>query len=348
MKSNYKYALLLIVPFLASCAGIRYMSIETREPAQITLPSNVRTVLVVNNVAEQPEDIGHTIKKLGKNEIEKIKASADSVAIYYTEALSQFLGEEEYFDDVLYDSRMLRRDNNFWLEQPLLPEVMIEMRNESGADAIISLDKLIMQTNRTDHFYQEGYIYGEMKGSIQSIMRVYLPTMDGQIPSVQYNDSLKWEGYDIRDGRAYAELVLPTQEEAMKELAVYAAEKMTKVFSPHWEFQERWLYTSVKSTMREADLYAKNNQWTEALALWEPQYDRERSKTNKAKIAHNIAVGYEMLNEMETAVQWADMAHELMLASSSPSSLDLKRTLLYKNEITRRADTSNKLDMQNE
>lgn len=348
MRKIYAYIVLLLLPLMGSCAGIRYMTIETREPAQVTLPAGVRKVLIVSNVAQQPNDIGHNIKRIGKDKFDKTTASSDSVAIYYTEALAQFLGEEEYFDDVLYSDRQLRRDNNFWLEQPLQPEVMIEMKNESGVDAIISLDKLVMQTNRTDHFHQEGYIYGDISGKIQSVIRVYLPTMDGQIPAVQFNDSLKWEGYDISDGRAYAELILPTQEDAMKELAVYAAERMTKVFSAHWEFQDRWLYTSVKSKMREADLYAKNHQWEEAIPIWESVFNRERNKNNRAKTAHNIAVGYEMLDDMEQAVKWANTAFDLMMESTTSSSLDFRRSTIYKSEILRRADASNKLDMQSE
>lgn len=329
-----------------SCAGIRYMTIETREPARVTLPSQIKSVLIVNNVPQQPDEIGHNIKKLGKNNYDKISASSDSIAIFYTEALAQFLDEEQYFDETQYSNKQLRRDNNIWLEQPLQPETMIEMRKESGADAIISLDKLILQTYRTDHFYQEGYIYGDLNGRIQSTIRIYLPTLEGEIPSIQYNDSLKWEGYDIKDGRAYADFILPTAEEAMKELAIYAAEKMTKVFVPHWEFQDRWLYTSFKSKMREADLYTKSNQWADAIIIWKLIFEKEKDKVNKAKIAHNIAVGYEMLDEMNNSLQWADVAYELMSASTLPTSLDLRRTLIYKNEISRRTDSSNKLNMQ--
>ncbi len=38
--------------------------------------------------------------------------------------------------------------------------------------------------------------------------------------------------FDIQDERAYAELMIPTREEAMKRLAVRAAEKMSYVLLP--------------------------------------------------------------------------------------------------------------------
>lgn len=348
MKPKHLYiTLLLILPLLGSCAGIRYMSIETREPAQIILPSAIKSILVVNNVVQQPDEIGHELKKIGKSSSDRIKASSDSIAIHYTEALAQFLSEEEYFENVFYQSEALRKDNNFWQEQPLSPERMIELRNESGTDAILSLDKLIINTNRTDHFYQEGYIYGDMSARIQSVIRVYLPTMDGKMPMVQFSDSLAWEGYDINNGRGYASFILPSQEEAMKDVVIYAAEKMTKAFSPHWEFQDRWIYTSMNSKMREADLYANDHKWAEAIELWQTSFNVEKKKYNKAKMAHNIAVGYEMLDNMQEALKWATTANELMIDSKSDDSLERRRSLLYKNEIVRRMDTSNKIDMQN-
>ncbi len=344
---NGNILIILSVILLSSCSGIRYMNIETREPAKVTLPTYIKSVLVVNNVLPQPDNVGHRHKKLGYKSLEDITASSDSIAIYYTEALSQFLSEEGYFENVQYHNEPIRKDNDYWRENALDPEVMIRLRVESGADAIISLDKLIIQTVRTDQFKQEGYAYADITAKVQSIIRVYLPSLDGSIPAVQYNDSLVWEGFDIKDGRAHAEFILPTTEDAMKELAVYAAEKMTKVFSPHWEFQNRWLYTPLSSKMREGEVFAKNNQWLEAISKWDDYYDKEKDKVAKARAAHNIALAYEMLDDMESALNWATIADDLMSNATSPTSLDRRRSILYKNEIIRRSDTTNKLDMQN-
>ncbi len=332
--------------FFSNCAGIQYMSIETREPAQVTLPSEVKSVLVINNVVRQPDEIGHNVKRLGKNHSDRVKVSADSVAIFYTEALSQFLGEEEYFNAVRYYQKPLRSDNDFWQEVPISPETMRELRNATATDAIISLDKLILQTDRTDFFQQEGYKYAGLVGKIHSVIRVYLPSMEGKIPMVQFTDSMKWEGYDIHDGRAYADLIVPSQEEAMKQLAVSAAEKMTKVFSPHWENQDRWYYTPMSSKMREGEVFAKSNQWLNAIEKWNESYIKEKSKLNQAKAAHNMALGYEMLDDMDNAYKWAALAADLFQESTASGSLERRRSLLFKNEIERRKDTSNKLNMQ--
>lgn len=322
------------------------MTVETREPAQITLPDHVKSVIVVNNVVQQPDDIGHNNKLLGRTDVQRVEASADSVAVYYTEALSQFLQEEEYFTSVLYFKDPLRDDENFFQEQPIAPATMNEIRSKTGADAIISLDKLVLQTDKREHYRQQGYSYADMTGKVHSILRVYMPTMEGRIPAVQYTDSLRWEGFDIQDGNAYAELMLPSRQEAMKQLVVQAAEKMTYVFSPHWVMQDRWYYTATNSLMREAENFAKGAQWQNALEKWEVYYNSTGSQQNKAKAATNIALAYEMLDNMEKAYEWATISNDLFTKTTAANSLERRRSLLYKNEIDRRRDTSNKLNMQ--
>ena len=47
---------------------------------------------------------------------------------------------------------------------------------------------------------------------------------------MHYEDSLRWEGFDIQDNRVYSDAMIPSREEAMKILAVQAADKMSQVF----------------------------------------------------------------------------------------------------------------------
>lgn len=340
---HYIFPLIL---FMSSCAGIQYMTVETQEPAQLTLPENIRSLLIVDNVVQQPDEVGHRKKPLGKKEFEPIKVSADSISVYYTEALTQFLSEEHYFDTVILYNKPLRADTNFWEENPIMPEKMNELRKVTETDAIVSLDKLMLQTEWSDLFMQEGYIFATMTGKIHSILRVYMPTLEGKIPAIHFTDSLRWEGFDIRDNMAYANLIIPTPEEGMKQLAVYAAEKMVNVFVPHWEIQNRWYYTLNNKLMRDGEAYAKSADWTKAILKWQTFYNTEKNKLKKAKAASNIALAYEMLGEMDKAFEWITWSLYLFEESLSPNSLDRRRAELYKNEIKRRRDQAVQLNMQ--
>lgn len=346
MKKISHYILFSIIGILlSSCSGLKYLTVETLEPAQVNLPDNILRVAVVNNVVQQPDEIGHDLIKLGSNSTEREKASSDSIAIFYTEALTQFLDEADYYQRVTYYSKPLREDSDFFMEKPLSPERMNEIKSETRSDAVISLDKLIIETNKREHFRQFGSTYADLKGKIYSIIRVYLPTMNGKIPAVQYTDSLYWEGFDLQDNIMFTEVKLPSREEAMKLLAIHAAEKMSNVFAPHWEMQDRWYYTMQNKYMREGETYAKVADWNNAIIKWESFYNLQSNKTSKAKAASNIALAYEMLDNMVEAFEWAKEANKLFNESTSPNSLERRRSQLYMNEIERRRSNSNRIDL---
>ncbi len=344
---NIKLFLYLLIgaTLVTGCAGIKTLTIQTQEPAQVTLPTNVSKLLIVDNVVGQPYDIGHSKKKIGRS-AEKVSVRTDSLSIIFTEALAQFLNEEGFYDEVMLHNKPMRNDKEYWSEKPLTPETMLELKKSSGADAIVSLDKILVASEWEDLFVQEGYPYAKLSGKIRSTLRVYLPTLEGQIPTVQYIDSLYWEGFDISDGRAYAEFVIPHAESALKELAAYAADKMTYVLTPHWVTQERWYYTMSSSTMQEAEAFVAQAKWKEAIAKWDSFYNSAKNKADKAKAASNIAMGYEMLDDIETARDWVLIAQKLFEEGTPANSIERKRISIYKTEIERRLDNTNKLNMQ--
>lgn len=330
---------------LSSCAGIKTLTIQTYEPPQVILPDNIESLLIIDNTAPQPADIGHLKKKLGRKNYEKISVNTDSLSIIFTEALTQFLNEEDFFKNVKLYNKPLRSDNEYWSEKPISPERMLSLTKESAVDAIVTLDKLLTSTEWQDQFIQEGYPYASLNGKVAITMRIYLPNIDGKIPTIHFNDSLYWEGFDISDGMAYADFVVPHPENALKDLSVYAADKMTFVLAPHWINQERWYYTFSSSQAREAETFASQSKWQEAVNKWEAYYNTIKSKVDKAKVANNIALGYEMLDDMTTAKQWVDESQKLFNESTSSNSLERTRIRIYKSEIERRIDSSNKLNM---
>ena len=345
---NLKFFIHILIGafLLAGCAGMKTLTIQTQEPAQVTLPKQVGKLLIVNNAAGQPSDIGHTKKRMGRKSAEQVSVPTDSLSIIFTEALTQFLNEEGFYDKVVIHEKSLRNDTEYWREEAISLEKMQELKQANDVDAVVSLDKLLVTSDWEDLFVQEGYPYSKLSGKISSTLRVYMPTLDGDIPTVKYIDSLYWEGFDISDGRAFAEFVVPHAEHALKDLAIYAADKMTYVLTPHWITQERWYYTMSSATMKEATAFAEQAKWAEANEKWMSFYNSSKNKNDKAKTANNIALGYEMLDDIQKAHEWIIIAQQLFEESTPASSLDRKRATIYKVELERRLDNSNKLNMQ--
>ena len=331
-KSTPLFLLIFLTLLLSSCMGIRHITIDTREPGQIDWSPNVLSVVVVNNVVQQPDNIGHNLLRIGSESLERVSASSDSIAFIYTEALAQFIDEEGHFERVLFLHTPIRTDEYFFEDRPLSLDDLRDILRETRADAIISLDRLIMQTEMREHFQQEGFVFGELAARIQSAVRIYMPTLEGVIPML-YNhrpDTLMWRGF------------VPAREEAMQILAVHTAERMMNRLSPHWVSQERWFYTLFNTRMREGAAFARGNQWDRALERWEGAFHSLR-RADKAKAATNIALAYEVLDDLERAHEWATIAHQLFEKHTSPNSLERRRSLLYKNELQRRLNNLNRL-----
>lgn len=370
--------LFIFAILLGSCAGLKTITIETQEPAQITLPQNVRSLLIVNNVVTQPDNVGHFVKQIGKRKFESIPVSMDSMAIYCIESLSHFLEEKQHFNKVLYYNKPLRTDSDFWNQRPITPDEMNRLRNENNVDVVVSLDELVFTTykierrtpvvtpnpvtyrnERVSTSYKEarnlsqGSPYADATVKIQSTFRVYIPTHDGAISTIQYEDSIKQNGKQYYNATKTSDhfvnilKVLPLYERVIsKELTVKAAEKMTKALSPHWETQDRWYYTLSNASKQNGEYFAEQRKWDEAVVKWEEFFNENKKKINKAKAATNIALAYEMLEDMEQAYNWITTAYNLFEESVSTNSSDLKRTLLYKNEIERRYNNEKALKVQ--
>ena len=62
--------------------------------------------------------------------------------------------------------------------------------------------------------------------------------------------------------------------------------------------------------MRDAAIYAKEENWSKAIELWEQTYETKKGK-QKMYAAYNAALGYEMQDSIDTALEWALKAQTL-------------------------------------
>ena len=331
-KVKYIFLITLLSLITISCDSLRFINIQTQEPAMVSLPSNVRSLLVVNNTSIQPDDFGHS--RISGNKVIPLNLKADSLAIFYTEALTQFLKEEKYFDNVILYSKPLRTDDNYTQEKPILPEKMMELNRLNGTDAVLSVDKLLEQVNIVDLVSFSGENLSNMVGKIQSTVRLYKPTTQGDIPAINFKDSINWAGIVSPEINKYnlESDIIPHPQTALKLLAVKAADKVSKVFAPHWEEQRRWFYALDKN----GTAYMEKLDWANAKQIWENLYNTSTNNLKKARAANNLALTLEMMDDLQGSLQWANIARDLFQKANSGTSTEYRLAELYRTEIERR------------
>lgn len=331
---------------LASCSSLNFLTIDVRKPAQVTVPISVGNIIVVNNSAVQPEDVGHKDVMYSNESV--IDVSSDNLNIILTQALAQFMNEEQFFNNVDIYNENLGASYSFLSEIPLEKERIQNILAETGGDAVLSLDRLIMKSTKNTSNIGNGLQADNLKVKIDGRLRLYSDEGKLLVPLISYRDSIAWEC--VRDGDFYLSEPIPDRKETLENASLYAADQLVSMFIPHWTQQNRWYYTDGNTKMKEASVKAAGNDWAKAALIWGEIYESEKKPRKKAKLASNITLANEMIDDLDNALKWADISYDLFKSTSKKTGenvdVDLLRISIYREELKQRILDYKILDIQ--
>lgn len=327
---------------LSSCSTIRFIDIDIQKPAQVTLGAGIRNIAIVNNAVKQPDDVGHWMKT--PKETEAITISTDSSNIILVQALAQFMEEDGFFSTVTLHEEPLREDNEFLVEKRLPSSVMNKIKRETNAELIISLDKIILTSTYSVNIVNKKSVPWGLSAGIYAKLRAYTIDSNEEPREMILSDSVQWRG--SWEGNYYSEDI-PSYEEAFKFIIVRAADKIAKALSPAWKSEERWYYSNAKTEMKLAATKASSGEWKEAAIIWGEALEKENNENQKGKLASNIALANEMLDDIENAISWIDIALvHFNNAGKKDDSENVKLAKNYKKRLEKRLQDFEKLDVQ--
>ena len=85
------------------------------------------------------------------------------------------------------------------------------------------------------------------------------------------------------------------------------------------------------SRFKKANRLAEQGNWLDAVQIWEEVAENTSSKTMLSKVQLNIALGYEILGDIDNAIGWALKSYETMFRQMTYEYLEtLKKR---KNEL---------------
>jgi len=333
-----KYILYSLITFLIlnSCASpIHLTQIDVLEPAIVTFPPEITNVLIVDNSPTLAEGEETEMKKDEQSVI-----SLDSARTILLGSLVQFMNEEQYFNKV--DIYQYKTNHTKILKDvnPLSRRKVQSICREMKADALISLDLFVVSAqieSENTAYFTDYSIIGAKMGAI---LRVFSNEGDLYHSRIGYVDSLFREGpapWDMR--RNYTSEV----NTLITDLSIVGADKMTGMFIPSWKTHQRWYYTNNSSEMQQAANFVKKGEWKNTIAIWEPLYEKENKSDKKAKLASNIALAYECLDNIDKAYEWISVAFGLLPPKNKNLSLQIA---LYKTELGKRKNNVHKLEEQ--
>ncbi|MDR3253030.1 MAG: DUF6340 family protein [Tannerella sp.] len=347
MKSHVlnRLAVLLAVAALASCSDFRTITIQTYNPAKITFPEEVRNILIVNNSAQQPDNIAHHYM-IGDKDVASLSVSADSAAYDFCQALARAIAEESQFDDVRICDDTLRTDSLFYNMTPFSSLDASLMCYKYGVDAIISLDRFIFRTLSKENKNSLAVTRNFIKANLDGELRVLWPQQT-QAPTLTFSDSLLLISDDEFLPGVDSLIIKPADVKyTMHYLANYLGNTIRINFVPYWKDATRWYYASHLSEWKRGTAFAHASKWAEATNVWEAMLAKTANKRSKARLLSNLALCYEMRSDFDRSVSFAEQSYNLFVENDGANNDYAILQKQYLDDLRARSEADKILDKQ--
>lgn len=331
------------VCLFSACSTIEYVGIETYNPAEITFPKSVSKVLIVNNAVPQPANAGYTYTLYGVRQ-DTARAEADSALFDACHSLGKTIMDNAFFEDVLLYHDETRKDNKYLTDEKLTQGAIDKLCDETGADAVISFDRLVFLMDKDVRAFSGNFVSGTIDVKINGVVRSYLPGREGPLATVYMEDSIAWS--EAVDNMEILKQYLPSPDEALRAAGQYIGTKVTPNFVPHWEKESRWFFKGEGARWKEATAYATADKWEEAAVRWRQIYGNSSKWKEQAKAASNLALIYEMNTELEKAFDWASKSYNLFKKKKGDDYNYTKMQKLYMEALAQRIRSNQKLNKQ--
>lgn len=327
--------LLIFISF--SCLSTKPLLIEIPQKSNKELPENIQSLLLIARVVDDrytdldADSLQRIFYKQGFsydtiiNDIQTVDTTL--------KALGELLFESGRYDYVIPEYRFPEVENTSLIAGEMPWNEVKELCDTFRTDAILSLDyfktRVITDYQKTANFevYSNAFSdqsFAEMKISYEALFRVYDPFVEKVIVRRFMRDTVIWEGTD-RSARDLFYWFTPVKK-ALTETGIAIALDLSGEISPRWRTERRSFFGSGNSNFKQAIPLVNSGQWETAIALWKDTIENSKSKSVKSKAEFNIALGYEMLGNLDESIVWALKSYETMYRTNTYNYLEtLKR-----------------------
>ncbi|MDR1720513.1 MAG: DUF6340 family protein [Dysgonamonadaceae bacterium] len=350
-RVNHSILLLGLLLGLASCKSSYVVTIETQKPAAVSIPGTVDGVVVVNNAIPQPPTLGIALRINEKATDIGQALETDTTLWNAVVQMAQSIQNANYFNKTLVYEQALRDDNEWLSPLPIPWETCDSIFREAECNVIISVDRLLYNMREAvitpaseEYFIHPDYVYIDIKCQISMTCSVYCLDQEKRLTSFTVQDSVFLNEPFEKDS---LDVYKHIPNFVLKEAALVIAEKAAAFLTPSWQTAQRVVYSSYSSRMQEADKYFVNQKWEQARAIWGQLFREKEKSIDRARLAMNIAVSYEMEDDLNAASEWAQRSkHFYDKLNSADVSNEKQRADQYLSALSVRIQNNKNLDLQ--
>lgn len=311
----YLAVFMLLPVLLAGCSNMRTVSLDTLRPAEVSFPSGVDRLLIVDRTIYKGDALGLLEGVLtGELPGEDRSGVQSWISAFQAELMASPRFETAVAEEMLPGNSLTAAF------PPQIPWSTVEDLNRRyQTDAVVAIeiydsDFIIKNGKREKATADEAgesdavSYYAEGTGNILIGVRVYDPQARSIIDQRLYRQGDSWEASGVSLKEAVEKLI--NKGDATRALSRRVGNDFAHRIAPMPVKLTRAFYgKSDKAPAMEMGLrYADVGKWREAADAWEAGIDRAPPK-EAGQLAYNIAIAHEVLGDYPGAREWAEKAY---------------------------------------
>lgn len=337
--------LILLTALLSACTVYKEYPIDVYKPGEAAVPPEKSSVALIYRNFKYPNDsLQHVYKS--NNRLVRAKndpEGLDSIMVYacMNELAREFKSNNTFQQVHIFPYSSFERHTGEHL--PELPGNLIKkITGTTQSDLLIALETF-------SYFfatYPEQYEMPKTNEVVTAaVWGIYDPEKEQLLERKTVIDTVFWNGYD-EQGNYQQGYNPPPRLEALQIASALAGENYAKRFRASWETVTRVYSVPPLPDFEQAALYFEEGKWDQAIALWEKYSDDKNGKL-AINARYNMALAYELKDNIPLAEQWLDAAYDLAESYRNQEELEMIRA--YQKALDKRLQDIRKLNqMQNE
>jgi hypothetical protein len=288
--------------FLTSCTSLLYTSLDVLHPAKVVFAPDANNLLIVNNTVNQPANYGHKTELINQN-AKSVNISTDSTSLFCLGALSEDMEGKDFFSSVSVIPNSVNKNTDFFSTTDLDEKTVKDLCMANHSNVILSLDKIKVSDDLSESYLIDNTTFlASLELRFESTWSIHYPNKP-EVTKIQFNDTVNWESESYY--RKETMKGLPNRADALVDGALTVGHNCVNRFVPYWDKVDRYFFNSHNKLMKQGmdSVYVKN--WKSAISSWEKVLKTEKRATLKSQAANNIAIGYEILGDMDKALDYA-------------------------------------------
>lgn len=322
-KAGNYIAVLLIAGLAFSCISTKSLLIEIPVPAEKSLPTDIQSLTIVTQAVDTKftnleADSLQTVfyeQRFNYDTVIYDLQMADTTL----KVVGELLFESGRYDYVIPENRFLKPFSNSFSGLTMPWDTVKNITETFETDAVLSLDHL--KTRVITDFGSETYFdafndgfysaaEAQMQVIYEALFRVYDPVEEKIVMREFMRDTLMWEDADTSTRNLFSRFT-PVKQ-ALTEAGIAIALELSEKIAVIWRTEQRVYFNKGNDKLKQASQLVNSGNWQAAIDLWKEITESSNSKSLKSKALFNIAVGYEMLGDVDEAISWALKSYDTM------------------------------------